>query len=196
MAQVQRLAPDDAAVATVALGAPLERVEAAGNHRDTLANRQHRGAWVRLTRIAELLAGALHEDADDVAVAEQPAREPDRVAITLAAPHDERPRMAQEIADQRHAEQLELAHVVDRALRVDRHEGRVDRPEMVGGDHEPALRRHAIVAVADARRDHPHAAVDVGPRDLPVALRVVVPQLRDAEVFQDRAVLVGHGSGF
>jgi hypothetical protein len=65
--------------------------------------------------VTHALSGSLGEDADSVAVLQGPPRHPQRVAIALAPAHREGAGPAEELAGDRHPEQLDLRHEVERA---------------------------------------------------------------------------------
>ena len=164
--------PDDRARPAVRLRVPLERLDRAWDDRGALLHRDHHSAELDLAGIAELLPRPFDVDADGVTLADEPPRLTQRLAVGQPSLDRKCARPDQQLADDRHVEQLLLGHVVDRARREDPDQRMVERREVVGGDDESPLERDAVepVAVRAPERDGPESrrprrAERVGPEE-------------------------------
>src|SRR5581483_3368746 len=170
---------------------PAERLDPARHDRHALLHRHHRGSRMGRPRIAELLARPLHEHADYVPFADEPARDAQRVAVALAAPHAERAGHAQQLADDGDGEQLDLRHVADRPRRVDADRGRVDRAQVVRREDGATRGGNPRHPVAGARGEHAQNSRQPQPQEAPDRLRVLAEQREQPEPEEHYSSMTG-----
>ncbi len=114
---------------------PPEGLDPARDHGYALVERDHDRARLEFPRVAEPLPRPFREHRDDVAVADELSRPPKPFAVALAATDREPTRPGKRLADHRDLRQLRLHHVPDSAPRERADERRVDRREVVDGEH-------------------------------------------------------------
>src|SRR5205823_13743670 len=121
--------------------------------------------------MAEPLPRPLQVNADQVAVPREPARLPQRVAVSLAPPHAEDAQRLEPPADNRNLQQLGLGEEVDDARTEPADQRVVDPGEVIGGHDAASLERHALDAVAGRRREPDRHARDEQAADPPAGFR-------------------------
>ena len=126
---------------------------AAGHDRHVLLERDHRRAGLASPGYAAPLPRPLDEEPERVAVADDLAHQPDRLAVGLAAAHRERAERADQLPDPRDAVQLDLGQVVDRPRTRGAEGRRIEPREVVEREDDAALARHALAAVDAERRE-------------------------------------------
>src|SRR5205823_53878 len=165
-----RLPPDHGALSPVP-GRPAERVQAARNYRDALLQRDHQTPRLHRAGVPESLPRPLQVNSDQVAVPREPARLPQRVAVSLAPPHAEDAQRLEPPADDRNLQEFGLGEEVDDARTEPADQRVVDSREVIRGHDAASLERHALDAVAGRRREPDRHARDEQAADPPAGFR-------------------------
>ena len=144
------------------------------------------------------LARALDEEAERVAVADDLAHQPDRLAVGLAAAHGDRPEAADQLAEPRDAVGLDLGHVVDRPRRQHAERGGSIQEKWLNARTTPPVARHPLGAVVRAAASAAGRAVPIvyaADRPDGVGARSCAPALRDDELLDPRDDVVDRELG-
>src|SRR5512132_1278547 len=194
--EAHRLTPDDTARTSVR-ARPTERFEPARDHGDVLLHRDRKRAGVHLSRVAEPLPCPLDEDADDVSLADKLPRLAYPVPVALATADREPACPGERLPDDRDREELRLRHVPDRPVRERADERRIDRGEVVQGEHRASRLREAVEPVAVRARREPHRRDrdDVEAHEHPTLLDVGPPQPGNAKARQEHRHVPGRPRG-
>src|SRR5207245_3792020 len=120
----------------------------------------------------------LCEVSENMTLAYKLVRVSQRVAVSHATTNGKRAGPAQDLADHRYRDQLRLRHDVERSPREGAEERRVERGEVVRGDHRAAFGRQALDAVAARPGCKRHRDPRRGrARQAPEPVRILSPEL-------------------